>query len=43
MAYHYYKNYYYYDMDNEYAMCSAVSVVLNENIITIDGFEMWIS
>ena len=40
MAYHYYKNYYYYEMDNEYAMWSAVSVELNENNITIDGFEM---
>lgn len=36
------KNYYYYEMDNEYALRAAVSVVLNENNITIDGFEMWI-
>ena len=42
MAYYYYKNYYYYEMDNEYALRAAVSVVLNENKITIDGFEMWI-
>ena len=42
MAYHYYKNYYYYEMDNEYALRAAVSVVLNENNITIVGFEMWI-
>ena len=42
MAYHYYKNYYYYEMDNEYALRAAVSVVLNENTIAKDGFEMWI-
>lgn len=42
MAYHYYKNCYYYEMDNEYALRAAVSVVLNENNIPIDGFEMWI-
>ena len=42
MAYHYYKNYNYYDMDDEYALRAAVSVVLDENNITIDGFEMWI-
>ena len=42
MAYHYYKNYNYYDMDDEYALRAAVSVVLDENNITIDGFEMWL-
>ena len=42
MAYHYYKNYYYYEMDNEFALRAAVSVVLAENNITVDGFEMWI-
>ena len=42
IAYHYYKNYYYYEMDNEFALRAAVSVVLEENNITIDGFEMWI-
>jgi hypothetical protein len=42
MAYHYYKNYYYYEMDDEFALRAAVSVVLEENNITIDGFEMWI-
>ncbi len=42
MAYHYYKNYYYYEMDNEFALRAAVSVVLDENDVTIDGFEMWI-
>ena len=36
MAYHYYKNYYYYEMDNELALRAAVSVVLDENDITID-------
>ena len=36
------KNYYYYEMDNEFALRAAVSVVLEENNITIDGFEMWI-
>ena len=42
MAYHYYKNYNYYDMDDEYALRAAVSVVLDENNITLDGFEMWL-
>ena len=42
MAYRYYKNYNYYDMDDEYALRAAVSVVLDENNITIDGFEMWL-
>ena len=42
MAYQYYKNYCYYDMDEEYALQAAVSVVLKENDIVIDGFEVWI-
>ena len=42
MAHHYYKNYNYYDMDDEYALRAAVSVVLDENNITLDGFEMWL-
>ena len=42
MAYRYNKNYNYYDMDDEYAMRGAVSVVLDENNMTIDGFEMWL-
>ena len=42
MAYHYYKNYNYYDMDDEYSLRAAVSVVLEENNITVDGFEMWL-
>ena len=42
MTYRYYKNYNYYDMDDEYALRAAVSVVLDENNITIDGFEMWL-
>lgn len=42
MAYHYYKNYYFYNMDDEYALLAAVSVVLMENEISIDGFEEWI-
>ena len=42
MAYHYYKNYNYYDMDDAYALRAAVSVVLDENNITVDGFEMWL-
>ena len=41
MAYQYYKNYNYYEMDDEYALRAAVSVVLDENNIAIDGFEMW--
>jgi len=42
MAYNYYKNYYYYEMDNEFALQAAVSVVLEEKDIVIDGFELWI-
>ena len=42
MAYHYYKNYYYYEMDNEFVLRAAVSVVLEEKDIVIDGFELWI-
>ena len=42
MAYHYYKNYNYYDMDDEYALRAAVSVVLDKINITIEGFEMWL-
>ena len=42
MAYQYYKNYNYYEMDDEYALRAAVSVVLDENNIAIDGFEMWL-
>lgn len=42
MAYNYYKNYNYYEMDDEYALRAAVSVVLDENYIAIDGFEMWL-
>ena len=42
MAYHYYKNYNYYDMDDEYSLRAAVSVVLEENNITVDGFEIWL-
>ena len=39
MAYHYYKNYYDYEMDGEYALRAAVSEVLEENDIDIEGFE----
>ena len=42
MAYQYYKNYNYYEMDDEYALRAVVSVVLDENNIAIDGFEMWL-
>ena len=42
MAYNYYKNYNYYEMDDEYALRAAVSVVLDENNIAIDGFQMWL-
>ena len=42
MAYDFYKNYYYYEMDEEYAMRAAVSVVLKEQKIVIDGFEEWL-
>lgn len=42
MAYHYYKNYYDYEMDEEYALCAAVSEVLEENDIVIEGFDMWL-
>ena len=40
MAYHYYKNYYDYEMDNGYALRAAVSEVLEENNLVIDGFEV---
>lgn len=42
MAYHYYKNYYDYEMDNEYALRAAVSEVLQKNEMVIEGFEKWI-
>ena len=42
MAYHYYKNYYYYNMDDEFALLAAVSVVLKDKGIVVDGFEAWI-
>ena len=42
MAYQYYKNYYSYDMDNEFALRAAVSKVLRKNNIVVDGFEEWI-
>ena len=42
MAYDFYKNYYYYEMDEDYAMRAAVSVVLKEQKIVIDGFEEWL-
>ena len=42
MAYHYYKNYYDYEMDNEFALRAAVSEVLEENNLVIDGFEVWL-
>ena len=42
MAYHYYKNYYDYEMDEEYAMQAAASEVLQENDVVIEGFDKWI-
>ncbi len=42
MAYQYYKNYYSYEMDNEFALRAAVSEVLRKNNIVVDGFEEWI-
>lgn len=42
MAYHYYKNFYDYEMDEEYALRAAVSEVLQENDVVIEGFEKWI-
>ena len=42
MAFHYYKNYYYYEMDDNYALFAAVSGVLKENNIVFDGLEEWI-
>jgi len=41
MAYQYYKNYYGYGMDEEYALRAAVSLVLKENDLAIEGFEPW--
>ena len=42
MAYQYYKNFYSYDMDNDFALRAAVSEVLRKNNIVVDGFEEWI-
>ena len=42
MAYHYYKNFYYYNMDDEFDLMAAVSVVLKDKGIVVDGFEVWI-
>lgn len=42
MTHQYYKNYYYYEMDEDYALKAAVSVVLKDNNITMEGFELWI-
>ena len=42
MAYHYYKNYYDYEMDNQFALRAAVSEVLKEKDLVIDGFEVWL-
>lgn len=38
----YYKNYYYYEMDKEFALKAAVSEVLVDNKIEAEGFEIWI-
>ncbi len=37
-----YKNYYSYEMDEEYAVKAAVSEVVKDNGIEIDEFEFWI-
>lgn len=42
MAYHCYMNYYDYEMDNEFALRAAVSEVLKENDLVIEGFEVWL-
>ena len=41
-VYKYYKNYYYYDMDEEYAARAAVSETLKERGLFIDSYEMWL-
>ena len=42
MAYRYYKNYYDYEMDNQFALRAAVSEVFKEKDLVIDGFEVWL-
>ena len=37
-----YKNFYSYEMDEEYAVKAAVSEVVKDNGIVIDEFEFWI-
>ena len=39
----YYKNYYNYDMDEEYALRAAVSDVIVSNNIPVKGYEIWLS
>ena len=38
----YYKNYYSYDMDEEYAARAAVSEVIVSNHIPVKGYEIWL-
>ena len=38
----FYKNYYNYEMDEEYAAQAAISEVISENNIELEGFEKWV-
>ena len=38
----YYKNYYNYDMDEEYALRAAVSDVIVNNSVPVKGYEIWL-
>ena len=38
----YYKNYYSYDMDEEYAARAALSEVIVNNHISVKGYEIWL-
>ena len=38
----YYKNYYSYGMDEEYALRAAVSEVIINNNISVNGYEIWL-
>lgn len=38
----YYKNYYSYGMDEEYAARAAVSEVIVNNHISVKGYEIWL-
>ena len=42
MSQQFYKNYYSYEMDEEYAALAAISEIVSDKGIEIRGFEKWI-